>query len=175
MSGREVPPIAQHRLKREYMELMREPVQYIEAHPTEHNLLEWHYVLYGPPDTPYADGIYHGRLDFPPEFPFKPPSIRMMTPSGRFRPNTRICLNISDYHPESWSAAWTIGSVLVGLLSFMVSEDFAAGVVLSNRDTRLRLAKDSWRYNLQNPVFCKLFPSLAQEARLKVASNQQSS
>jgi len=36
-------------------------------------------------------GYYHGKLVFPREFPFKPPSIYMITPSGRFNVNTRCC------------------------------------------------------------------------------------
>ena len=36
-----------------------------------------------------AGGYYHGKLIFPREFPFKPPSIYMITPNGRFKCNTR--------------------------------------------------------------------------------------
>ena len=50
----------------------------------ESNMLEWHYLLEGPDDTPYAGGWYHGKLKFTPEYPFKPPGILMFTPSGRF-------------------------------------------------------------------------------------------
>lgn len=34
-------------------------------------------------------GYYHGKLVFPRDFPFKPPKIIMITPSGRFKTNTR--------------------------------------------------------------------------------------
>lgn len=37
----------------------------------------------------YSGGYYHGKLIFPREFPFKPPSIYMITPNGRFKCNTR--------------------------------------------------------------------------------------
>ncbi len=30
-------------------------------------------------------GLYHGKLVFPSEFPFKPPSIYIITPNGRFK------------------------------------------------------------------------------------------
>jgi hypothetical protein len=40
------------------------------------------YAIMGPPGTPYEGGVYHGKLKFPTEFPFKPPSIFMITPSG---------------------------------------------------------------------------------------------
>lgn len=32
---------------------------------------EWHYCITGPEDTPYAGGEYHGKLIFPPQYPFK--------------------------------------------------------------------------------------------------------
>ncbi len=48
-----------------------------------------HYVVLGPSGTPYENGCYHGKLCFPSEYPFKPPSIYMLTPNGRFTVNTR--------------------------------------------------------------------------------------
>lgn len=42
-----------------------------------------YYVVRGPENTPYEGGYYLGRLVFPREFPFKPPSIYMLTPNGR--------------------------------------------------------------------------------------------
>jgi ubiquitin-protein ligase len=37
--------------------------------------LSRHYVVTGAPDTPYEGGYYHGKLVFPPDFPFRPPAI----------------------------------------------------------------------------------------------------
>ncbi len=39
------------------------------------------------------------------------------TPNGIFRPNTRLCLSISDFHPETWNPGWTISAILSGLQS----------------------------------------------------------
>ena len=44
------------------------------------NILEWHFVIKGPKDTPYYGGSYHGKLIFPSEYPYKPPAIMMLTP-----------------------------------------------------------------------------------------------
>jgi hypothetical protein len=52
-----------------------------------------------------AGGWYHGKLKFPPDYPFAPPGIMMHTPSGRFEVNMRLCLSMSDYHPETWQAS----------------------------------------------------------------------
>lgn len=83
------------RLKQDYLRLKRDPVPYITAEPLPQNILEWHYVVKGPEESPYFGGYYHGTLVFPREFPFKPPSIYMLTPNGRFKTNTRLCLSIS--------------------------------------------------------------------------------
>lgn len=80
-----------------------------------------HYVVCGPENTPYEGGYYHGKLVFPREFPFKPPSIYMITPNGRFKTNKKLCLSISDFHPDTWNPAWSVSTILTGLLSFMVS------------------------------------------------------
>lgn len=46
--------------------------------------------------------LHVGKLIFPKEYPYKPPSIMMLTPNGRFKLNSRLCLSMSDFHPESW-------------------------------------------------------------------------
>lgn len=120
---------AYKRLTREYQALQTSPVPLISAHPSESNILEWHYILTGAPDTPYAEGQYWGTLTFPPDYPFAPPAIRMHTPSGRFKTSTRLCLSISDYHPKSFNPAWSVSTILIGLMSFMNSEEMTAGSI----------------------------------------------
>ena len=58
--------ISTTRLLREYRKIEKDPPDYITARPLEKNVLQWHYVIEGPPKTPYASGIYHGVLTFPP-------------------------------------------------------------------------------------------------------------
>jgi ubiquitin-conjugating enzyme E2 J2 len=163
----EIPFQAKQRLRKDYMELIKDPVPYITAHPLEENILEWHYVLKGPEDSPYRGGIYHGTIQFPKEFPYKPPAIKMLTPNGRFFPNKSICLSMSEYHPETWSPLWTVSAVLNGLLSFMLTEEKAAGSIVTSIEAKQKYAKSSWAYNLEDKTFCKLFPDLAEEAKTK--------
>lgn len=138
-------PAANKRLTREYKSITANPPPYISAHPSESNILEWHYLLTGPPNTPYAGGQYWGTLNFPPDYPFKPPAIRMITPSGRFQPSTRLCLSISDFHPKSFNPAWEVSTILIGLLSFMTSEEMTTGSVSASESERVSLAaKTRW-------------------------------
>jgi ubiquitin-conjugating enzyme E2 J2 len=148
-------------LTREYQNIQKSPPPYIIAHPSESNILEfvlqphksmlrltcyrWHYILTGPPNTPYEGGQYWGSLMFPSDYPFAPPAIRMHTPSGRFQPSTRLCLSISDFHPKSFNPAWEVSTILIGLMSFMTSEEMTTGSVSATETERKwHAARSRW-------------------------------
>ncbi|EEB19486.1 ubiquitin-conjugating enzyme E2, putative [Pediculus humanus corporis] len=119
-----------------------------------------HYVIAGPEETPYEGGFYHGKLIFPKEFPFKPPSIYMITPNGRFMTNTKLCLSISDYHPDTWNPAWTVSTILTGLLSFMIEDTKTLGSIKSTAFEKKQLAYQSLKFNIENKIFQELFPDI---------------
>ncbi|KAI0601172.1 UBC-like protein [Biscogniauxia sp. FL1348] len=136
---------ASKRLAREFKAISENPPPYITAHPSDSNILEWHYIITGPEDTPYHGGQYWGTLVFPPNYPFAPPAIRMHTPSGRFQPSTRLCLSISDFHPRSFNPAWEVSTILIGLLSFMTSEEMTTGSVSATaQERKLFAARTRW-------------------------------
>ena len=151
---------AHKRLQRELQALQKESPPGIHAIPLESDILQWHYVIEGPPGTAYAGGFYHGLVRFPSEYPFKPPSVMVYTPSGRFATNTRICLSMSDFHPETWVPAWSVASILNGVLSFMLEATPTVGSIETSEAERKRLALASHAFNRKSPIFCELFPEL---------------
>jgi ubiquitin-conjugating enzyme E2 J2 len=165
---------ATQRLRQDYLRIHKDPVPYIVAHPLPTNILEWHYVVKGPEDSSYASGIYHGKLCFPSEFPFKPPSIYMLTPNGRFKCNVRLCLSISDYHPDTWNPAWSVSTILTGLLSFMLEKNPTMGSIETSEYEKRIFAKQSWDFNLKNATFVELFPDIVEEIKEKQKSQQAS-
>ena len=113
--------------------------------------------------TPYEGGQYHGKLVFPSDYPYKPPSIMMLTPSGRFETNKRLCLSMSDFHPETWVPAWSVASILNGVLSFMLESTPTVGSVERSLPERRRLAALSHAFNRKTHMFRELFADLVTE------------
>ncbi|KAG0042271.1 Ubiquitin-conjugating enzyme E2 6 [Gryganskiella cystojenkinii] len=151
---------AYKRLSKEYVNIQKSPPAYLFARPLESNILEWHYVLKGPPATPYHGGEYHGKLVFPKDYPFKPPSIRMLTPNGRFQTDTRLCLSMSDFHPGTWNPSWSVSTILNGLLSFMCEDESTTGSISTSTYEKKILSQRSHTYNISNPKFVEIFPEL---------------
>ncbi|KAL1593149.1 hypothetical protein SLS60_010756 [Paraconiothyrium brasiliense] len=137
------------RILKEATEISTNPSPDFSASPLEDNLFEWHFTLRGPPaPSPYASGIYHGRIVLPATYPLKPPNFRFLTPTGRFEVNREICLSISGHHEETWQPAWGIRTALVAIRSFMDSEAKGqVGGLECDRSVRERMAGESgsWR------------------------------
>ncbi|KAG9443910.1 hypothetical protein H6P81_015250 [Aristolochia fimbriata] len=161
------------RLQKEYRALCKEPVSNVVARPSPNDILEWHYVLEGSEGTPFSGGYYYGKIKFPPEYPYKPPGISMITPNGRFATQKKICLSMSDFHPETWNPMWSVSSILTGLLSFMMDNSPTTGSVSTTVEEKKRLAKASLGHNCKNPLFRKLFPEYVERYNQQLQNSEQ--
>jgi ubiquitin-conjugating enzyme E2 D/E len=108
------------RLVIHYLEIQKNPPPLCHAEPKDpvNNMMHWIGWIEGPDDTPYAGGKFRFTIDFPTEFPFKPPTIRFTTPL--YHPNIsskgEICLDILH---SQWSPALTIRGLLISLCSLL--------------------------------------------------------
>lgn len=169
------------RLTRELQSIQRSPLTNpaVQTTPLESNILEWHYVMEGSKDTPYEGGHYWGKLIFPKEYPLKPPSVMMLTPNGRFKTGRRLCLSMSDFHPESWNPMWSVSTIITGLISFMVESAPTLGSIETSTSKKKLFASTSLEFNCKDKNFCKLFPDMVQlhkervEERIKAAGGRE--
>lgn len=106
------------RIMQEARELANDPCTDYSAGPLEDDIFEWHCTLRGPAGTEFEGGLYHFRILLPAEYPFRPPSIMILTPNGRFELNTKICISFTNYHEELWQPAWGVRTAIVGLQGF---------------------------------------------------------
>ena len=48
--------------------------------------------------SPYIGGYYYGSVEFPEDFPAKPPTFKVFTWNGRVKQDVKICTSLSDFH-----------------------------------------------------------------------------
>ena len=141
------------RIKADIRELSIDPSDQYHAAPLEHDMFEWHFTIRGAEETDFAGGVYHGKILLPPEYPFKPPNIVFLTPSGRFETGVKVCLSFSAHHPELWQPAWGIRLILEALISFLPTPaDGAIGALDWTSEERKKLAKESVKFRC--PMCC---------------------
>lgn len=131
--------------------LKDEPLHYITAYPDEQNPLVWYFLIYGQEETPYHMGQYIGKIVHSVKYPVEPPDYYMLTPSGRYEINRKICLTNSSYHKADWSSTWNIRTILIGFYSIFL-DDSAHGIshIHKSKEERIQLAKESLEYNSNN-------------------------
>ena len=149
----------QKRIQKEYKDLLKHPVDNIIILPNPDNIYEWHYVIFGT-EKPYLNGYYYGILTLPEDYPFKAPRIIMKTPNGRFKPETRLCFSMSDYHQETWNPNWNIRTIMIGFYSFMLEESQTEGSIETTIEDRVKYAEESLEFNKKINIYNELFTNL---------------
>lgn len=109
----------------------------------ETDMLKGRALIIGPADTPYADGFYLFKFQFPANYPHEPPKVEFCTGDGytRFNPNLyrtgKVCLSIlNTWKGEPWSGCQTISSVLLAICTVLNDEPLLnePGITKSHRD-----------------------------------------
>lgn len=110
--------MAAKRIKKELKEISRDAPSNCSAAPTGDDLFEWQAVLMGPMDSVYQGGVFHMKIRFPADYPFKPPKVTFVTKI--YHPNVNanggICLDILK---DQWSPALTVSKVLLSISSLL--------------------------------------------------------
>ena len=153
------------RLKGDFKLLKKDPHEFFEAYPDEHNILVWYFIVKGPEFSDFNNGYYIGKIMHQPEYPLKPPDFMMLTPNGRFVEDKKICLSNSGYHSNEWSAMWNIKAILTGFLSIMLDDvDNGISHIHRTKEERQLLANQSVRYNKDHhPELVKKFTRFLDE------------
>ena len=134
MSGSPSGGQGQLLLMKQLKDLRKNPVEGFSAGlKDDANAFEWEIMIIGPPDTLYEGGFFNAIMKFPPDYPNKPPTLRIT--SEFWHPNVytdgRVCVSIlhppgdDPNHYESASERWlpihTVESILLSVISMLSS------------------------------------------------------
>jgi len=110
--------MALKRINKELADIGRDPPANCSAGPEGNDLFHWQATLMGPPDSPYEGGVFFLDIQFPQDYPFKPPKVRFTTKIYHCNVNDQggICLDILK---GEWSPALTISKVLLSICSLL--------------------------------------------------------
>jgi len=117
----------------------------VRLYPTN-NIFEWHFSFLGVPDSVYEDGVYHGRIFLPRDYPRRAPQITVCTPNGRWEVNKFICLSATAFHQETWDTSWNLRTLVMALRNHMLTQPLEIGGISTSVERRSSLAAASRDY-----------------------------
>ena len=106
------------RLNKELADINNNPPTNCSAGVIDDDIFHWQATIIGPEGTPYHNGVFELRIDFPQDYPFKPPNVVFTTKifHCNINSNGNICLDILK---DQWSPALTTSKILLSICSLM--------------------------------------------------------
>ena len=140
------------RIQNELNDLRKDPPVSCSAGPNGDDLFRWEGCIFGPEDSPYAGGVFNLTIQFPVDYPFRPPHVQFKTKI--YHPNINssglICLDILK---TQWSPALTISKVLLSISSLLTDpnpdDPFVPDIANLYVKDRATYNENAQRYTLQ--------------------------
>jgi len=110
--------MALKRLQKELQDICKDTPANCSAGLLSNDLFIWQATIFGPTETPYEGGIFHLKMVFPPDYPFKGPLVSFTTRiyHPNINENGSICLDILK---DQWSPVLTVSKLLLSICSLL--------------------------------------------------------
>ena len=127
--------MAMKRLQMELKQQISEPNYYYSIDVDEKNFMKWNILLLGPSDTIFEGGIFRCQIEFPKEYPNKPPSFKFVDKlyHPNIYPDGKVCISILhegedqygyEHISERWNPSHSVNSILMSILSMLTAPNF---------------------------------------------------
>jgi ubiquitin-conjugating enzyme E2 G1 len=127
--------MAMKRLQMELKQQINEPNYYYSIEVDEKNFMKWNILLLGPSDTIFEGGIFKCQIEFPKEYPNKPPSFKFIDKlyHPNIYPDGKVCISILhegedqygyEHISERWNPSHSANSILMSILSMLTAPNF---------------------------------------------------
>ena len=127
--------MAMKRLQMELKQQINEPNYYYSIDVDEKNFMKWNILLLGPADTVFEGGAFKCQIEFPKEYPNKPPSFKFIDKlyHPNIYPDGKVCISILhegedvygyEHISERWNPSHSVNSILMSILSMLSAPNF---------------------------------------------------
>jgi ubiquitin-conjugating enzyme E2 G1 len=127
--------MAMKRLQMELKQQINEPNYYYSIDVDEKNFMKWNILLLGPADTVFEGGTFKCQIEFPKEYPNKPPSFKFIDKlyHPNIYPDGKVCISILhegedvygyEHISERWNPSHSVNSILMSILSMLSAPNF---------------------------------------------------
>ena len=140
------------RIQKELAEFNTEEPEGFTAGPEDDSdMFKWEASIQGPEETPFEGGTFYLKIEFPKDYPFKPPKVNFTTkvyhPNIKFSDGSgSICLDILK---DAWSPDISISKLLLAIQNLLINpnldhflEEDIAKLVKENKEEYNKIAKE---------------------------------
>ena len=97
-----------------------EPEGLTAGPPDDSDMFKWDASLTGPENSPFEGGTFNLSIEFPKDYPFKPPKVEFTTKV--YHPNVKstgtICLDILK---DAWSPDISVSQILIAIQNLLIN------------------------------------------------------
>ena len=109
------------RIQKELKQFNEEPPEGFSAGPVDDSdMFKWEASITGPEESPYEGGTFQLSMEFPKDYPYKPPKVEFTTKV--YHPNVKntgtICLDILK---DAWSPDISVGKILLAIQNLLIN------------------------------------------------------
>ena len=110
------------RIKKELEEINKAELEegYSAGPEDDSDMFKWVATIPGPEESPYEGGVFNLSVEFPKDFPFKPPKVEFTTKV--YHPNVKstgtICLDILK---DAWSPDISVSQILIAIQNLLIN------------------------------------------------------
>ena len=114
------------RLQYEYNQIIKDPNYFYSVEPDKKNFLKWNILIIGPDETIFEGAIIKCVIDFPKDYPNKPPKFKFI--DNIFHPNIypdgNVCISILhegediygyEHINERWNPSHSVNSIIMSI------------------------------------------------------------
>jgi ubiquitin-conjugating enzyme E2 D/E len=144
---------AKKRIQKELEKFNIEESEGFTAGPIDDSdLFKWQATVAGPEDSPYEGGIFELSIEFPQDFPYKPPRLCILTKI--FHPNLNyysgtICCCALDFLKNSWNPCISVLEMLIAFQNLLINPNIEKVCGLGNYEAANLYKEDKNAYEIK--------------------------